>query len=401
MSDSRPRTLVVTPKFPPEKGGTASRMGDLTKHMASDIDITVIAPPACYPAGDFDWSWEWERTDRREGYVLHRLWSWQLRDVDPSFIERMLYYFTFVAHALFWLFWRRDEFDVVVTTSPPIFTGMVAVPFRLAGSMKWVVDIRDLWIDVSSDLGFISDDGIIMKMSHAYQKFELRMADLITVTTDGTTNQLREQYDFATPVALIPNGVDTTAVAPIDVSTKTDLIYTGNIGYGQDLETCIRALQYTEHGVTFRLVGEGDLRPELTQLAEDIGVADRVEFTGLVPRNEIPKLLSQARIGVAPLKRRESLAYAVPTKLYEYWACELPALALGKGTIETIVDNSEAGRVPKGTPEAVAAEIDALLADNNLRDDMATNGRKFVIKNYERQAIAKNFVHQISQLFSE
>ncbi|WP_142859573.1 glycosyltransferase family 4 protein [Salinigranum halophilum] len=401
MSDPQPNVLVVSQKFPPEKGGNASRLGDLTKHMASDVDLTVIAPPQCYPATDFDWSWVWETAERRNGHRLHRLWSWQLRSVDPSFIERMLYYFTFVAHALLWLFWRRKEFDVVVTSSPPIFTGMVAAPFQLLGYVDWVVDIRDLWIDVSTDLGFISENAIVTRLSHAYQEFELNTAQLITVTTDGTTTQLRSRYDFDTEVELIPNGVDVTMFQPDDSATEVDLIYTGNIGYGQDLETCIKALQYTDGEVTLRLVGDGDLRSELSQLAEELGVSHRVEFTGLVNREEIPGYLSSARIGLAPLKRRDSLSYAVPTKLYEYWACELPVLALGTGAIEEIVVESEAGIVPDGTPTVVASEIDSLLADASRLDEMGTVGREFILEKYERKAIAQKLSQRIIRLHED
>ena len=310
----------------------------------------------------------------------------------------MLYYLTFVVHALGWLFWRRKEFDVVVTTSPPIFTGMVALPFRLAGSVNWILDIRDLWIDVSSDLGFISEDGLITRLSRRYRGFELRKADMITVTTDGTTEQLRERYRFDTEVMVVPNGVDTSSFAPKTTTTETNLIYTGNIGYGQDLQTCIRALQYTEQEVTFRIVGDGDLRPELTQLADEIGVSDRVEFTGLVSREEIPELLSEAQIGVAPLKERDSLEYAVPTKLYEYWACNLPVLALGNGKIEEVVTASDAGIVASGSPQSVAEAIDSLLADVNHRCHLGEQGREFVVSNYERQSIAHEFVQLVNRV---
>jgi len=400
MSDSNDSVLVVSQKYPPEKGGNASRIGDLTRHMADDIDLTVVAPPPCYPASDFDWSWQWEDRETRNGHAVVRLWAWQLRDVDPSFLERLLYYFTFVAHAVWWLFWRRDEYDVVLTSSPPIFTGMVALPFQVTGSVRWVLDIRDLWIDVSSDLGFIEEGSVVTEISRWYRGVELRRADLITVTTDGTTDQLRDQYDFTTRVRLLPNGVDTTVFTPADGEPEIDLIYAGNVGYGQDLETCLRALQYTDHDVRFQIVGDGDLRPKLERLAAELGIADQVEFTGLVPREEIPALLGNAKIGLAPLKDRESLEYAVPTKLYEYWACALPVLALGRGKIAEIVTASDAGVVPSASPTAVADAVDALLSDPDRRARLGTHGREFVVSKYEREAIATDLVEQIEALAS-
>ncbi|MFC6993645.1 glycosyltransferase family 4 protein [Haladaptatus sp. GCM10025707] len=398
MSKSELRVLIVSQMFPPEKGGNASRIGDLSKHMADELDVTVVSPPPCFPASDFDWSWVWETGETRDGVNVHRLWSWQLRDVDPSFIERMLYYFTFVAHAIFWLFWRREEFDVVVTTSPPIFTGIVALPFRLAGSVKWVVDIRDLWIDVSSDLGFISENGIITKISHSYQEFELRKADLITVTTEGTSEQLRERYNFKSDITTIPNGVDIEFFEPLNESTKHDLIYTGNLGYGQDLETCIRSMQFLDNSTTFQIVGSGDLKSRLENLADDLDLSEQIEFTGLVDREHIPKLLNQSKVGLAPLKDRDSLSYAIPTKVYEYMACELPIIALGRGQIETILESSGAGIVASNNPKQMAQQIERLLLSEQERKRIGKHGRQFVEEKYNRRNIAMELVQQIRTL---
>ncbi|ARS91778.1 hypothetical protein B1756_09680 [Natrarchaeobaculum aegyptiacum] len=425
-----PNVLVVSQKYPPENGGNAARIGDLTRHMTEDADVTVLAPPPCYPPTAFEWSWKRARTETRDGVRVHRLWAVQLRGTDPSFLERMAYYLTFAVHACLWLCWHRREFDVVVTTSPPIFTGFGAFPVHLLGSITWVVDIRDLWIDVSADLGFIDDDGLAARLSRRYRELELRRADLLTVTSPGTTEQLREQYDFETPVSLVPNGVDTRRFRPAgDVAvdreasdrrrsththpevatsgsgasqapTEVDLIYTGNLGYAQDLETCIRALSHTERAVTLRIVGDGDRRDALEELAVEVGVDEQVEFTGLVDRETVPDLLTDARIGLAPLEDRESLSYAVPTKLYEYMACGLPVLATGRGQIERHVDDSGAGVVAADDPAAVAAVIDDLLDDEQVRREYGRRGREFVTDQYDRRAIARSFAADLDRLSS-
>lgn len=434
-SDAGPNVLVVSQKYPPESGGNAARIGDLTRHMTEDADVAVLSPPACYPATEFEWSWRRTRTETHDGVEVHRLWAWQLRTVDPSFIERMAYYLTFAVHALLWLLWNRREFDVVVTTSPPIFTGFAALPVHLLGSITWVVDVRDLWIDVSADLGFIDDDGLPARLSRRYRELELRRADLLTVTSPGTTDQLCEQYDFETPVSLVPNGVDTRRFTPAggDASDRenrenrenredrdgserhhaaveadgsgpsaarasVDLIYTGNLGYAQDLETCIRALAHTERDVSLRIVGDGDRRDALEQLAVDEDVAGQVEFTGLIDREAVPELLADARIGLAPLEDRESLSYAVPTKLYEYMACGLPVLATGRGQIERHVDDAGAGVVADDDPEAVAAAIDELLADEGVCRQYGRRGREFVTTRYDRRAIARSFAAELATL---
>lgn len=398
MSGKKPRVLIISQKFPPEKGGNASRIGDLAKHMSNSLELTIVAPPLSFRAGNREWSWKRKQTDTRDGNRIVRLWAWQLRESDPSLGVRLLYYFTFTAHALIWLTFHRKDFDVVVTSSPPIFTGMVAFPFRYINSLKWVLDVRDLWIDVSVELGFIENGGLLESLSNRYRGYELQLADYILVTSRGMEKELESKFSFDTPMILVPNGVDTTFFNRLEVPNEVDLIYTGNLGYAQDLETCISSLQYLKNDVTLRVVGTGDRRSDLEELTEELGLSSQVEFTGLVPRENIPKHLSQAKLGLAPLKDRESLAYAVPTKVYEYMACELPVVAMGKGQIDQLLREADAGICVSNNPETLAEAIGELLASEGRRNRYGSQGRTFAAKHFDRKSIAMRFVNEITTL---
>jgi glycosyltransferase involved in cell wall biosynthesis len=291
-----------------------------------------------------------------------------------------------------------------MTTSPPLFTGFVALPFAKLLDIPWVVDIRDVWIDLSVNLGFISEGGLAERLSKAYRSYELEIASLITVTTEETADILRQEYGTETPYAVVPNGVDVESFEPRDETAITDpvMIYTGTIGHCQALKSCVEAISYIEDSsLTFRIVGDGDLRENLEVRAAELGIEDRVEFTGFVSREQVPEMLSQATIGIAPIKADESLRYAVPTKLYEYMACALPVIAVGEGAIEQLVNASNAGVVAEDDPEDIAAHIDALMSDQERRRELGTNGRSHVVDYYDRQAIALEFSDRLSTLITE
>jgi glycosyltransferase involved in cell wall biosynthesis len=314
----------------------------------------------------------------------------------------MAYFLTFALHAMAWLVWHVRSFDAALSTSPPISTGLAILPFKLTIGIPWIVDIRDLWIDVSADLGFISEGGIVERLSRAYRLRELRTADLITVTTTETARILESEYDISTPVSVVPNGVDVDRFDRERTGTDPVVIYTGNVGHGQDLESCVRALQYVENDdVTLRIVGDGDRRDTLESLTAELGLTDRVEFVGFVNRDRIPSLLSEATIGIAPIKPDPSLRYAVPTKLYEYMACRLPSIAVGKGEIEAFVDASGGGRVAENDPQDIAETIDTLLADPSLRERLGSDGRAYVAANYDRRAIAEELGDRLDELVTD
>lgn len=396
--------LVISQAFPPEKGGNASRIHDLTRFMTDEWDVTVVAPAKCYPHGEYEFTWRRHQREEIDGIEVHRLWAWQPTDPDPSFVSRIAYYVTFAIHAFLWSAFHIDQQDVIMTTSPPLFTGFVALPFATLLDIPWVLDIRDVWIDLSVSLGFISKGGLAERLSKAYRTRELEVASLVTVTTEETVNVLKREYGTETPYAVVPNGVDVDSFEPREQKNIDDpvMIYTGTIGHCQALESCVEAMSYIDDtSLSFRIVGDGDLRQRLEQMVTELGIEDRVEFTGFVSREQVPEMLSQATIGIAPIKADESLRYAVPTKLYEYMACALPVIAVGEGAIEQLVEASNAGVVAEDDPEDIAAHIDTLVSDPEWRRELGTNGRSYVVEHYDRKGIAVDFSDRLSTLISE
>jgi len=391
MADDSPRVVVVSQHYPPDRSGNASRVSDTCAHLAEgNWDVTVVAPPPTFPHGQFDRSWKRKTTETADGVTAHRLWAWQPSSEDPGFLARMTYYVLFPLHALCWLLFHHREYDAIVTSSPPIFTGLVGLPFGLLMDTPWIVDVRDLWIDAAVGLGFIRGGGVIERASRWYEGTVLRTADRVTVTTRVLGEDLVDRYGLdEESVRHLPNGVDTGEFRPFDADREPTIVYAGNVGHAQDLGACIRAMSSVEsEGVTLRIVGDGDTRDRLERLADEVGVTDRVEFTGLVPREAIPELFDEAMIGVAPLKSDDTLEYAVPTKVYEYMACELPVVATGVGEIETLIDESGGGLFVDDDVERLATAFDSLLSDAERRDELGASGRAHMVERYDRGVVA-------------
>lgn len=391
MADDSPRVVVVSQHYPPDRSGNASRVSDTCSHLAEgDWDVTVVAPPPTFPHGQFDRSWKRKTTETVDGVTAHRLWAWQPASEDPGFLARMAYYVLFPLHALCWLLVHYREYDAIVTSSPPIFTGLAGLPFGLLTDTPWIVDVRDLWIDAAVGLGFIHSEGAIERASRWYEGIVLRTADRVTVTTRVLGEDLVDRYGLdEESIRHLPNGVDTDEFRPTDADREPTIVYAGNVGHAQDLDACIRAMSSVESDdATLRIVGDGDTRDRLERLADEVGVTDRVEFTGLVPREAIPGLFDEAMIGVAPLKRDDTLEYAVPTKAYEYMACELPVVATGVGEIETLIDESGGGVFVDNDAERLATTFDSLLSDAERRDELGASGRAHMIERYDRGVVA-------------
>lgn len=395
------QVCIVSQHFPPEKSGNASRIYDTAVHLANlGIDVTVLAPHPTFPTGAF--SRTWRRSDVRwvDGVRVVRLWTWQPGSGDPGFVSRMAYYLLFPLHAALWLLMHRKQFDVIVTSAPPLFTGIPGYVLKRTSHVRWILDIRDLWIDASISLGFLKEGSLYERMSRRFEQMCLSRADLVGVTTEELGRRITSRYTVTAPMELMPNGVNTEFFRPRSSQKKRQIIYAGNVGHAQDLDKVALAVKSMNgtYNLKLLIVGDGDTRESLERLVKAENLADSVIFMGTLPREEIPQLLSESLVGVAPLKRLANLEYAAPTKAYEYMACGIPFLGCGNGEIAHLAKESGAGVIAGNTPEAIAATLSSLLDDPVRMEEMGRRGREYVAEHYDRRAVALKLKQHIERM---
>jgi len=386
--------LIVSQLYAPEAGGNASRMGDTARQLkALGLDVIVLSPHATMPFGTFPRRWQRKADNVSDGIRVTNLWTWQPAAGDPGFVSRMAYYLLFALHAAAWALLNRKKYDVIVTTSPPIFVTLPGLLAKVLCGKRWIVDVRDLWIDASISLGFIKKGSLYERASRRLEWLFYRKSDLVTVTTLESVRRIVRAYPGLDreKFVLLSNGVDTERFYRPCARKKKQIIYSGNIGHAQDLEKVILAMKDValRHDVKLVIVGDGDLKGQLIDLVRENGLAGRVEFRDLVPRDQVPDLIAESCIGVAPLKDIETLEYAIPTKVFEYMACGIPFVGCSRGEIADIAEKSRGGIIARSNVKAIAEAICRLLEDPGLEAEMGDNGRRYVKEHYDRKHIAR------------
>jgi len=395
------KVLIISQHFPPEKSGNASRIYDLAFHLVKQgVDVTVVSPHPTFPTGAFSRTWKLRSRTLINGIESVRLWSWQPISRNPGFLSRILYYLIFPIHAVFWILFHSRQFDVIITSSPPVFTHIPGRFSKAVYKKPWIMDIRDLWIDASISLGFLKKGSIVEKIARIFETNCLSNSDVVGVTTDELGRRLSDNPEVQKKIRHIPNGVDTDVFHPYAVLKKDQIVYAGNIGYAQDLDLVIRAIQLINLQQHLELViaGGGDTQSDLERLVESENLQSLIHFPGILPREEIPRLFSESFLGIAPLKKLQSLEYAAPTKVYEYMACGIPFIGCGSGEIQEIADNSGGGIIAENSPAKIAEAILELVNNPKKRDEMGTSGRKFVEQGYTRKAIAAMLKKEIERI---
>ncbi len=143
------------------------------------------------------------------------------------------------------------------------------------------------------------------------------------------------------------------------------------------------------------IIGDGPLRAQLARLAQECGVADRVDMLGALPHAEVLAWMRRAAILALPSVRTASgRVEGLGMVTLEAAATGVPAIgsALG-GITETIIDGQTGFLVPERDPAALAARLGELLADTQLRRRLGDAARQRVAQTF-------NIVRQTSILES-
>lgn len=140
----------------------------------------------------------------------------------------------------------------------------------------------------------------------------------------------------------------------------------------KDLGTLLRAIDKvseTHPNVRLAIVGEGPKREELESLASDLGIDDRVTFTGY--RSDIPALMQAFDVFALP-SRWEGFGLV----FLEAMAAGTPVVASEVSAVPEIVVDAETGYlVPPGESDEFAEYIDHLLEEPSLAERMGQSGR--------------------------
>ena len=140
------------------------------------------------------------------------------------------------------------------------------------------------------------------------------------------------------------------------------------------------------------LVGDGDLRGELTERARSLGIADVVTFTGMVARDRMPAYLGAADIVTVPSIHYDGYVDGLPNVALE-------ALATGSALVATRVGGfrswcaraKTASSSTRRCAGALAGAIAQLAADTDLRERIGENGRRHIAESRTWEDVAARF----------
>jgi glycosyltransferase involved in cell wall biosynthesis len=261
------------------------------------------------------------------------------------------------------------------------------------GAIEWAMARRLVPISrhIHIEAGFSqreADAQIVRRV--LFRRWALARCGLVVVPSRLLEHLAREVWRLpAARVAYVPNGVDVARfsspardIAPgfarrpgeLVVGTVAPLRPEKNVGR---LLRIFAALG-SSPPVRLLVAGDGIERPVLQQLAGELGIADRVIFTGLVAPEQV--------LGTFDIFALSSDTEQMPNALLEAMAASRPVAAVNVGDVKSIVcEENRAFVVERDDGPAFAASITRLLHAPELRRTLGRKNRERVVSAFSQE----------------
>jgi glycosyltransferase involved in cell wall biosynthesis len=245
----------------------------------------------------------------------------------------------------------------------------------------------------------------------AFERYMNRHTSLRIAVSEDVAEILRKREHVPEDkLAVIPNGVDVDRFKAggnerqqvrAELGLSGDAVVVGTVARlvePKALHIMIRAVAQVadvDPRVRLLVVGDGPLRADLERCASDLGITERVIFTGM--RSDIPGLLAAMDIFAL-----SSISEGLPVSLLEAMAAGKPIVATRVGGIpEAVTDRRECLLVEPGDAKALADGIMELIRKPDLAAELGRRAGERVLAEYSIQATARKLEEIYSSLLAE
>jgi glycosyltransferase involved in cell wall biosynthesis len=163
--------------------------------------------------------------------------------------RRGLDHLSFMLSAILFGLPRLGPVDVVIASSPTLFSALAAWLIARLRRVPFVLEVRDLWPEAIVDLGLMRP-GLGVRLLHGLASFLYRRAARVVVVTEAFADRLAAQGVPRSKLAVIPNGADTRLFSPqvdgrqarleLGLDSRFVVAYVGSHGLSHGLGAALR-----------------------------------------------------------------------------------------------------------------------------------------------------------------
>jgi glycosyltransferase involved in cell wall biosynthesis len=376
------KILVFSPYYPPHIGGLENHADEFNKYLSQrGVDIVVFTPRLPKNAAELETRYNKVRIVRFPAfeiipnYPLPRFWNlkfWRL-----------------------FLNLKKEKYNIVISRTRFFSTSLLALIYAKIKKIRWI------HIEHGSD--FPQFKGIKSKIAKAYDhtfgKLVLKSAESVVANSQASADFVKKLSGVNPEV--IYRGVEIEKIEAIQASEETRkkyagkviIIYLGRLIEGKGVADLIQACSQIDKNYILLIIGNGQERINLENLAVKLKIKDKVSFLGQKNFNEAISLLKSADILVNP-----SYTEGLPTSVIEAAICRKAIVATNVGGTSEIICGKNDGFLTEAKDiKILNKKLEILIADADMRNNFACSACNKVINKFNWDTNILKYLEIISK----
>lgn len=309
--------------------------------------------------------------------------------------KRLLNYYSYAISSTKYVLSKKcvasdgKAFDVVYCNQlSPVMMAHAAIAYKKKYKVPVVMYCLDLWPE-SLIAGNISRNSVVYKYFDKVSKRIYKNMDKILVTSEMFQEYFESKFAIKNTYYLpqYAEALFNPEICYKKPNEFIDLMFAGNIGIAQSVETIIRTAAKCKDmkQVRWHIVGNGSDFDRCQNLAEELKLGNLI-FYGRKNIDEMPQYYSMADAMLVTMQKDEVLSLTLPGKVQSYMAAGKSIIGAIDGETRKVVENAKCGFVSN------AEDI----------NDLANQVKRFVsLKSEERENLGVNAREYYNKYFSK
>ncbi len=387
----KPRLWVISELYYPEETSTGYYLTRIAEGLTNKFDVKAVSGQPNYLAkGTVA-----PKREVRNGVEIFRVAGTTLNKNIIAF--RLLNMITLGLSVFITSIRKFAHGDrVLVVTNPPTMPFVVAIASLFRGA-SYTLLIHDNYPEILVAAGKLKPQSFLAtSMAYLNRWLYKHAAKIIVVGRDMEELVQKKTFGLDVPIAVVPNWAELETVSPaarsdnrllheLKLSEKFVVLYAGNMGPPNDIESVVAAAENLRDDSRFHFVflGAGVKKGWLERQVKDRELTN-ITILDPKPRTEQPVFLNACDLSLVSLVDK-MLGVSMPSRTYNILAAGKPVLAIADEASEVarVVREEDVGWiVPPGSPDKLLEAINDAYSRRAELDEMGMRARKAAEQKY-------------------
>ena len=346
-------------------------------------DVTVLTGKPNYGYGEILPEYKDIKYEEINGVKVHRV---NLKARKKSRLSIIKNYLSFWSNSKRWVKKCKEQFDIVYSMSlSPVTILSPGNLYKKKHHVKHVVHCVDLWPESVLVTHAVRKNSLMYKILHRWSRDLYKEVDHVIIGSPSYDEYFKNvlKLDKKTTFAPLPSLVEENNAEPHKYEKKFNVLYCGNLGLIQNIETIPEVMKRIDNpDVQFHVIGMGPKSDELVSLIKENQLDDKLVYHGPIPAKRAASYFASADALYVSLKDEGYVGKTIPNKLVMSMAFGKPIIGVIGGDGKKLLEESRGGVVCENNPDQIADAINQLYSKTvEERKKLGENNRTFYLNN--------------------